>query len=246
MAANDHTASSRQLPVSWSTATGVLVLASSIRCHLLHRGLLTTIPLYRIPFTANHQPLHLQWAHEHRTWQINWQQVVFSDESYFNLLNQEGRIRVKFYASERCLSKCIIERHSDRTPRVMVWVRFNVIDNLSCYELRQDNSHPHVAKTVRDFGSAQHMQLLPWPAYSLDLSPIEQALDLVGRLLTRDPSPTASKDELWLPMQTISNYLPLADIPNLFESMSRRIATLIAAHGVTPNTNFGNLILFFI
>ncbi|GFY18293.1 hypothetical protein TNCV_2046991 [Trichonephila clavipes] len=30
---------------------------------------------------------------------------------------------------------------------------------------QQDNVHPHVAKTVRDFCSAQHMQLLPWPAY---------------------------------------------------------------------------------
>ncbi|GFW80022.1 uncharacterized protein TNCV_984311 [Trichonephila clavipes] len=39
---------------------------------------------------------------------------------------------------------------------------------------QQDNVHLHVVKTVRDFCSGQHMQLLPWPAYSLDMLPIEQ------------------------------------------------------------------------
>ncbi|PRD28384.1 UNVERIFIED_CONTAM: tc3a [Trichonephila clavipes] len=62
------------------------------------------------------------------------------------------------------------------------------MDDPICYELRvisiatgipgtifqQDNARPHVAKPVRDFCSAQHMQLLPWPAYSPDMSPIER------------------------------------------------------------------------
>ncbi|GFW39073.1 hypothetical protein TNCV_1830651 [Trichonephila clavipes] len=38
MAVNDRTASSRQLAARWSTATGVLMSASSIRRRLLHRG----------------------------------------------------------------------------------------------------------------------------------------------------------------------------------------------------------------
>ncbi|GFU49385.1 uncharacterized protein TNCV_2161851 [Trichonephila clavipes] len=42
------------------------------------------VPLYRIPFMANHRRLCLQWAHEHRGWQTDWHQVVFSDESRFN------------------------------------------------------------------------------------------------------------------------------------------------------------------
>ncbi|GFV27483.1 transposable element Tcb2 transposase [Trichonephila clavipes] len=38
---------------------------------------------------------------------------------------------------------------------------------------QQDNSHPHVAKTFQDFCSAEHMEILPWPIYSLDMLPIE-------------------------------------------------------------------------
>ncbi|GFV84731.1 hypothetical protein TNCV_4297131 [Trichonephila clavipes] len=67
----------------------------------------------------------------------------------------------------------------------------------------RDNARPRVAKTVRDFCSAQRMQLFPWPAYSLDMSPNEYVLDLVGRCLARDPSPAASKDEHLLRIEAI-------------------------------------------
>ncbi|GFW37930.1 transposable element Tcb2 transposase [Trichonephila clavipes] len=97
MAVNDRTASSRQLAARWSTATGVLMSASSIRRRLLHRGLHARVPLYRIPLAANHRRLRLQWAHEHRAWQADWHQVAFSEESPFNLWDPEGHIRVRRY-----------------------------------------------------------------------------------------------------------------------------------------------------
>ncbi|GFU39453.1 transposable element Tcb1 transposase [Trichonephila clavipes] len=75
------------------------------------------------------------------------------------------------------------------------------------------------------------MQLLPWPAYLPDMSPIEHMRDSVGRRLVRDSHPAASKDELLLRIQAIRNSLPQADIQNLFDSMPRRIAALIAAGG---------------
>ncbi|GFV55830.1 uncharacterized protein TNCV_3321191 [Trichonephila clavipes] len=56
-------------------------------------------------------------------------------------------------------------------------------------------------RLFRDFYSTKHMQHLPWPAFSLDISPIEHVWDLVGRRLARDPCPAASKDELLLRIQ---------------------------------------------
>ncbi|GFW81186.1 transposable element Tc1 transposase [Trichonephila clavipes] len=113
---------SRQLEALWSTATCVLMSASSIHRRMLHRGLRVRVPLYRILLTANHRRLRLQWAHEHRAWQADWHQVVFSDESRCNLWDQDGCIRVRYYAFERYLPECVIERHSDLTPRVTVRV----------------------------------------------------------------------------------------------------------------------------
>ncbi|GFU71337.1 transposable element Tc1 transposase [Trichonephila clavipes] len=216
MAVNDSTASFKQLAARWSTATGVLMSAASIYRRLLHRGLRARVPLYRIPLTANQRRVSLQWAHKHRACQVNWHQVVFSDESRFHLWGHDGHISVRRYASERCLPECVMERHSG----VM---RFRIMDDPICYELRvisiatgssvmcynpksfpsikasselsfSNNALPHVAKTVRDFCSTQHIQLFPRPAHSSDMSPIEHEWDLVGRRLARVPHPAASKD----------------------------------------------------
>ncbi|GFT83288.1 transposable element Tcb1 transposase [Trichonephila clavipes] len=140
---------------------------------------------------AYHRRLRLQWAHEHRDWQTDWNQVVFSDESLFNLWDHDGRIRVRRYAGERCLPECVIEPHSGLTSGVMVWgvISYRGQSNLLGIEgnlnsnryvrdvlkpevvpflqgipgaiFQQDNARPNVAKTVRDFSSAQHIQLLP-------------------------------------------------------------------------------------
>ncbi|GFX57356.1 transposable element Tc1 transposase [Trichonephila clavipes] len=142
------------------------------------------------PLTANHRRLRRQGAHEHRTWQADWNQVVFSDESRFNLRYHDGRIRVRRYAGEGGLPECVIERHSGLTPGVMVWdaILYHGRSNLLRIEgnlnsnryvrdvlqpevvpflqdmpgviFQQDNVRPNVAKTVRDFCSAKHMQLL--------------------------------------------------------------------------------------
>ncbi|GFW42786.1 transposable element Tcb2 transposase [Trichonephila clavipes] len=66
-----------------------------------------------------------------------------------------------------------------------------------------DKARSHVEKTVRDFCSAQHMQLLPWHAYLPDMSPIENVWDLVGGLLARDQRPAALKGEVLLRIQGI-------------------------------------------
>ncbi|GFU73850.1 transposable element Tcb2 transposase [Trichonephila clavipes] len=148
---------------SWPTVTSVLMSASSIRRLLLHRGLRAREHLYRIPLTANHRRLRLQWAHEHRAW----------------------------YVREVLLPKIV--------PFLQA-IRGAIFQH--------DNARPHVAKTVRYFCSAQHMQLLPWSAYSPDMSPIERVWHLVGRRFARDPRSAALKDELLLRIQAIWNSLP--------------------------------------
>ena len=59
--------------------------------------------------------------------------IVFLAESRFNLWDYGGRVHIRRYAGQRCLSMCVLERYSDRTPGVMVWC---VILYPICYELR--------------------------------------------------------------------------------------------------------------
>ncbi|GFW14653.1 transposable element Tc1 transposase [Trichonephila clavipes] len=97
--------------------------------------------------------------------------------------------------------------------------------------IQKDNPRPPVSKTIRYLFLAQHMQLLPCPAYSLDMFPIEHVWDLVSRCLARDPRPAASKDGFLLRLKEIWNSLPRTDIQNLFDSLPRHITTLIANRG---------------
>ncbi|GFX20535.1 transposable element Tcb2 transposase [Trichonephila clavipes] len=189
--------------------------------------------------------------------------VPVSHAKTVNLWNHDGRIRLRRYAGERCFPKCVIERHSDLTPGVMVWGaisyhgrcnllriegnpnsnRYSAVHGVLQLEVvlflqgipgaifQQDNARPHVAKTVRDFCSVKHIQLLPMPTYLPDMLLFDYVWDLVGRCLTRDPRPAASKDKLLLCMQAIWNSFPQVDIQNLFDSMPRRIAALITARG---------------
>ncbi|GFW17013.1 transposable element Tcb1 transposase [Trichonephila clavipes] len=63
------------------------------------------------------------------------------------------------------------------------------------------------------------------------MSPVEHVWDCVGCHLARNSGRAASKDELLLRMQAIGSSLLQIDIENLFDSMPRRIVTLIAARG---------------
>jgi hypothetical protein len=48
---------------------------------------------------------------------------------------------------------------------------------------QQDNTGPHVARVLRDYLTQQNVDVLPWPAVSLDLSPIELVRDELERPL---------------------------------------------------------------
>ncbi|GFT64255.1 transposable element Tc1 transposase [Trichonephila clavipes] len=48
-------------------------------------------------------------ASSRQAWQADRQQVVFLDESRFNLWDHDGRICVRRYAGERYLPECVIE-----------------------------------------------------------------------------------------------------------------------------------------
>ncbi|GBL91237.1 hypothetical protein AVEN_195124-1 [Araneus ventricosus] len=52
---------------------------------------------------------------------------------------------------------------------------------------QQDNARPHTAIVAQH--ALQSVDMLPWPARSPDLSPIEHVWDIIGRQLQRHPQP---------------------------------------------------------
>ena len=96
---------------------------------------------------------------------------------------------------------------------------------------QQDNGRPPVARIVQAFFQRRRVSLLPWPICSPDMSPIEHVWDMVGRQLICQGPPAPTLDVLWTHMQTAWRDILQEDIQGLFDSIPRRIETLIAAHG---------------
>ena len=230
--------------------------------------LVTRMPLRWFPLSRDHQRLRLQWACERRHWRSEWRNVVFSDEFRFNMSYNDGRILVRRYAGERNLRACILQRHRGPTPTVMVWsaVGYNMRSRLLRIEgnlnsnrhsrealqpevlpllqatphatFQQDNARPHMASIVKVFFHRERVSLFPWPARLPDMSPIELVWDIVGRRLIHQAPPAPTLDSVWTRIQTAWRDIPQEDIQGLFDSMPRRIETLIAAHGgFTPYWN---------
>ncbi|GFX13843.1 transposable element Tc1 transposase [Trichonephila clavipes] len=59
---------------------------------------------------------------------------------------------------------------------------------------QQDNARPHTARISQQ--ALRGVQMLPWPAYSPDLLPIEHVSDVIGRRLQTLPLPRTN-DPLW-------------------------------------------------
>ncbi|GFV50647.1 transposable element Tcb1 transposase [Trichonephila clavipes] len=179
------------------------VYARTIRRRLQQSGLSARRPLLGLPLTQNHRCLHRQWSDERRMWAAEWNKVVFTDELRICLQHHDGWIRVWRHRGERMLNSCVMHSHPGPASDIMVWggigyhsrtllvciagtlktqrymsevlepVVLPYLQNLATAIFHQDNTRLHVARIVQRFFVNHHIELLPWPASSLDLSLIE-------------------------------------------------------------------------
>ncbi|GFT46346.1 transposable element Tcb1 transposase [Trichonephila clavipes] len=90
---------------------------------------------------------------------------------------------------------------------------------------QQDNALPHMARVSQDCLGT--VTTLPWPAQSLDLSPIEHIWDHLGQRVGH----LMSLDELDARLQQMWNEKSQDIIQNSYASMPDRIASCIRARG---------------
>ncbi|GFX24790.1 transposable element Tcb1 transposase [Trichonephila clavipes] len=146
-----------------------------------------------------------------------WRNVVFSDESRFCFFNYSQRIRVWRRRGERSNPAVTVEHPTAQQRGIMVWgaIAYDSTSPLMCIQgtlnaqryvqnvlrpveipylqglpnaiFQQNNARPHTSRISQH--ALRGVQMLPWPAYSPDLSPIEHVWDVIGRHLQTLPLP---------------------------------------------------------
>ncbi|GFT89437.1 transposable element Tcb1 transposase [Trichonephila clavipes] len=159
------------------------------------------------------------------------------------------------------LNSCVMHRYTDPAPVIMVWgdigyhsrtplvrivstlnsqryisevlepVVLPYFQSLATAIFQQDNARPHVARTVQRFFVNHQIELLPWPARSPDLSPIENMCSMVDQRLTQITPPAAPPDQLWQRVEATWSAVPQEHIQSHFESMLRHVAAVISNNG---------------
>ncbi|GFW60542.1 transposable element Tcb1 transposase [Trichonephila clavipes] len=76
-------------------------------------------------------------------------------------------------------------------------VVFPYLQGLATAIFQQDNARPHVARIVQRFFVNHQIELLPWPAHSPDLSPLENMWSMVSQRLIQITPPAAIPDHFW-------------------------------------------------
>ncbi|KAJ8872507.1 hypothetical protein PR048_026113 [Dryococelus australis] len=160
-------------------------------------------------------------------------------------MGTDGHIRVKQYSVDRNLAACIVERHRGQMPSLLRvegslnsdrYIRevleLEVLPLLQATPLaifQKDNAWPHVARNVQAFFNERRIQLLPWPARSPHMLPIEHVWDMVGRRLVRHGPPATAVDALCICIQTTWRKIPQERVQVFFDSMPQRLGALISA-----------------
>ena len=237
------------------------ISAQTVRNRLRSAGLRARRPYYGLPLTDARRRARLAWVNEHMRLPARmWRTILFTDESRFCLSRSDGRLRVWRRRNERFADCCVPQRdrwgggsimvwggiHSTgRTPLLVLQGNLNAdryIDEVLRPEvvpytrrhnltLQQDNARPHSARRTQEFLTAEMVNVLPWPAFSPDLSPIEHLWDMMDRRVrSRDPPPQTLPD-LRLALQEAWDEIPQAVITRLIASMRRRCTSVRDAHG---------------
>jgi hypothetical protein len=92
-----------------------------------------------------------------------------------------------------------------------------------------DNARYHLARVCQDFLNQNHIRVLPWPALSQVLSPIELSLDELGRRVRHRQNPPETLQWLRDALVHEWNNIPSAFIQRLIGSMRRRCEAVVAA-----------------
>ncbi|KAF0711309.1 hypothetical protein AaE_012241 [Aphanomyces astaci] len=239
-----------ELPCNVRTTRRVLQ-----RCDLLdYTKMQRTLPL-----TPAHKTARLKWAMDHAENPFDWSNIVFSDEKKFNLdgpdgyknywhdirqpkrsfvTRQQGGGSVMVWgAIARCGKSALAILTGKQNSGDYVFtlseylLPFAHLKFGSDFVFQQDNAPIHTSAETKQFCADQFIDLLPWPARSPDLNPIENLWSTMSRVVYNNGRQYQNVAELRAAVLLAWDMISDEEVKNLIDSMHRRCLETIRRNG---------------
>ena len=111
-----------ELAIDLANTSGVDVHPSTISRRLADAGLYGRVARHKPRLTAVHKQRRLDWARQHLTWTpVEWDTVLWSDESRFQLFQSDGRVYVRRAVGEEFHEACVAPSVKHGGSGIMVW-----------------------------------------------------------------------------------------------------------------------------
>ena len=192
----------------------------------------------------------------HRLWTVNdWKNVVFSDESKFNLFHSDGRVKIWRQPHERYHPGCTTKTVQGFGGSLMFWgcityqklgplieVQNTLNSNIYISTIlepflrfwkilrrkvfMQDNAPCHTSKVVEAWFGLKKVKKLLWPPQSPDLNPIENVWEILFRRMRENKQQPRSLVELREGIKEEWRKFPIDIIQKLYQGLPGRVEEL--------------------
>ena len=180
-------------------------------------------------------------------WRVQWKRTIWSDESRFLLYPVDGRRLVWRLPGERWNDQFVIKALQAGGGSVYVWGAIWTGDRsqLIClqgdvnaikycdllhgffatallpahFKFQQDNAPAHRSWMVSQMLEDLDIHVLPWPARSSDLNPIEHVWDILGRRMQHRAC--ENLHQFFRALREEWDSIPQEDLDQLISSMPR-------------------------
>jgi transposase len=227
-------------------------------CRRLHERHLRQYRPCRVPLLSKKlKRARLDWAMRRCHWRVQWQRIVWTDESRFLLYPENGRRLVWRLPRERLDDRFVVQVTQAGGGSVHVWGAiwtggrselvllqgavnalkycdvlhgfFATTELPAHFVFQHDNAPVHRSWVTQQMLEDLEVQVLPWPARSPDLNPIEHVWDILGRRMQhRD---CQRLNQLFDALKEEWNSIPQEQLDHLISGMPRRVGMVIANHG---------------
>ena len=241
--------SSKQLAIKMHDRWGISMHPTTVLSSLKSSGITKWKASKSPNLTQTQKVNRVKWCKENM--ETDWSRVIFSDESYFQAYTNYLKIWAKTRPSAsipKFPSKVMIwDAISLRGLHPLKVTRGHV--NSESYQqilheclitsarvlypdgfiFQQDNATPHTSRSTKEFLKEQKVEVLPWPANSPDLNPIENLWAIMKKSVEKqDPRDTKGMERA---VTLVWNNMSHEVLESLVNSMPKRISLCIAAQG---------------